>query len=62
MNLRKKEYETVRTKATHDSGKDISKSKKNVYGEEYVYIECKKSVGTAFAYIVLNEKVHRGAI
>lgn len=63
-------YKTAWTQATRDGGKDIIASKQNVYGNEYTYIECKKYKKTelkietvrAFAYTVINDKVHKGII
>lgn len=63
-------YETVWTKATRDGGKDVIASKKNLFGDEYIYIECKKynkselgiETVRTFAYTVLNDKVHKGII
>ncbi|WP_034862932.1 restriction endonuclease [Ruminiclostridium cellobioparum] len=63
-------YNTEWTQATRDGGKDIIASKENAYGNEYIYIECKKyskaelkkETVRAFAYTVLNDKVHKGII
>ncbi len=63
-------YSTEWTQATRDGGKDIIASKENAYGNEYIYIECKKyskselkiETVRAFAYTVLNDKVHKGII
>lgn len=63
-------YSTEWTQATRDGGKDIVAFKENSYGNEYIYIECKKyskselkiETVRAFAYTVLNDKVHKGII
>lgn len=63
-------YQTEWTKATRDGGKDVIASRQQAYGDEHIYIECKKYHKSdltikevqAFGYTLLNDKIHKGII